>query len=65
LRNEYRFDSYGSHDIALVCAGSGAQCGAAGTSVASVHADKFVQTVTTGVVWKFNFGGPAPLVTKD
>jgi outer membrane immunogenic protein len=54
LRSEYRFDSYGSRDIALV-----------GTTGVSEHADKFVQTITTGVVWKFNFGGPAPLVTKD
>jgi hypothetical protein len=54
LRSEYRVDSYGSRDIALV-----------GTTGVSEHADKFVQTITTGVVWKFNFGGPAPLVTKD
>ncbi|MGA8615802.1 MAG: outer membrane beta-barrel protein [Xanthobacteraceae bacterium] len=53
-RNEYRFDSYGSRDIAL-----------SGVTGVSEHADKYVQTVTTGVVWKFNFGGPAPLVTKD
>ena len=53
-RNEYRFDSYGSRDIAL-----------AGTTGVSVHADKFVQTISTGIVWKFNFGGPGPLVTKD
>jgi outer membrane immunogenic protein len=59
LRSEYRFDSYGSRDIGLVCAGGGAQCGTAGVSTASVHADKYVQTATTGVVWKFNFGGPS------
>ncbi len=54
-RNEYRFDSYSSRDIALV-----------GATGVSEHADKYVQTITTGVVWKFNFGGPpAPLVTKD
>jgi outer membrane immunogenic protein len=65
LRSEYRFDSYGSRDIALVCSGGGATCGTAGPDGVSVHADKYVQTITTGVVWKFNFGGPAPLVTKD
>jgi outer membrane immunogenic protein len=48
LRSEYRFDSYSSRDIALV-----------GTTGVSEHADKFVQTMTTGIVWKFNFGGPA------
>ena len=53
-RNEYRFDSYSSRDITLV-----------GTTGVLEHADKYVQTITTGVVWKFNFGGPAPLVTKD
>ncbi len=59
MRSEYRFDSYGSRDIGLICAGGGAQCGAtAGISAASVHADKYVQTATTGVVWKFNFGAP-------
>jgi outer membrane immunogenic protein len=59
-RNEYRFDSYSSRDIALVCAGGGAQCGAAGISTVSEHADKYVQTITSGIVWKFNFGGFAP-----
>ncbi len=54
-RNEYRFDSYASRDIPL-----------AGTTGVSEHADKYVQTITTGVVWKFNFGGPCcTLVTKD
>jgi outer membrane immunogenic protein len=53
-RNEYRFDSYSSRDIPL-----------AGATGVSEHADKYVQTATTGIVWKFNFGGPAPLVTKD
>src|ERR1700683_5543536 len=53
-RNEYRFDNYASRDIPL-----------AGTTGISEHADKYVQTITTGVVWKFNFGGPAPIVTKD
>jgi len=46
LRSEYRLDSYASRDIAL-----------AGATGVSEHADKFVQTITTGVVWKFNFGG--------
>ena len=45
-RNEYRFDSYSSRDIPLV-----------GATGVSEHADKFVQTATTGIVWKFNFGG--------
>jgi outer membrane immunogenic protein len=57
-RNEYRFDSYSSRDIGLLCAGGGATCGTAGPEGVLVHADNFVQTITTGVVWKFNFGGP-------
>jgi outer membrane immunogenic protein len=53
-RDEFRFDSYSARDIAL-----------SGATGVSEHANKYVQTATTGVVWKFNFGGPAPLVTKD
>jgi outer membrane immunogenic protein len=57
-RNEYRFDSYSPHDIGLLCSGGGATCGAAGPAGVSVHADKYVQTITSGIVWKFNFGRP-------
>jgi outer membrane immunogenic protein len=46
LRNEYRFDAYSSRDTPLT-----------GTTSVSEHADKYVQTITTGAVWKFNFSG--------
>jgi len=66
-RTEYRYDRYNSADLPVVNSTTGAPstfgsvacdvdgvCGNAGQ-----HMQKDVQTVTTGVVWKFNFGGPA------
>jgi outer membrane immunogenic protein len=53
-RTEYRYASYQSADLPLVFTGAGAAIGAQ-------RSTKAAQTVTTGLVWRFNFGGP---VTK-
>jgi outer membrane immunogenic protein len=50
LRTEYRFASYQKDDLPLV--------NAAGVPTGDIlHADKQVQTVTTSLVWRFNWGG--------
>jgi len=49
-RNEYRFASYNSKDIPLL--GPGASPGF------GQHSTPNVQTATTSLVWKFNWGGP-------
>jgi outer membrane immunogenic protein len=56
-RTEYRYSSYSSDDIGLVCSGGGATCGAAGPLGFSEHASKQVQTVTSSLVWRFNWLG--------
>ncbi len=58
LRSEYRYSSYQSADIALICTGGGATCGAAGPLGVSEHAQKQVQTISTSLVWRFNTWGP-------
>ncbi len=57
-RNEYRYASYSGTNIADVCVGGGATCGAAGTYAYGEHASKDVQTITSSLVWRFNWGGP-------
>jgi outer membrane immunogenic protein len=53
-RTEYRYSSYGSSDIQVVDSATGAPAGSA------VRMQKTnVQTITSGLVWRFNFGGPA------
>jgi outer membrane immunogenic protein len=49
-RNEYRFASYNTKDIPLL--GAGANPGFA------QHTSLNVQTATSSLVWKFNWGGP-------
>jgi outer membrane immunogenic protein len=48
-RTEYRFSDYQAANVPLLSEG-------APTGVAS-HMQKDVQTITTGLVWRFNFGG--------
>jgi outer membrane immunogenic protein len=48
-RTEYRFDDYNAANVPLLFAGLP-------TATAS-HMQKDVQTITSGVVWRFNFGG--------
>jgi len=50
-RSEYRYASYGSADIPIVFTPTGALTGV------GMHTDKQVQTVTTGLVYKFNWAG--------
>jgi outer membrane immunogenic protein len=49
-RNEYRFASYGAKDLPLLGPGAGVGFGQ--------HTTPSVQTITTSLVWKFNWGGP-------
>jgi outer membrane immunogenic protein len=58
-RSEYRYSSYSAQDIPLVTS-TGAVAG--GCDVAPLptcgeHTQKYVQTITTSLVWRFNFGG--------
>ncbi len=50
-RSEYRLASYNKSDAQLIAA-SGAP------SADVEHITPYVQTVTSGLVWRFNFGGP-------
>jgi outer membrane immunogenic protein len=54
-RTEYRYASYSSDNIGLVCGGG--ECGTAGPYGFSEHAQKQVQTVTSSLVWRFNWFG--------
>jgi outer membrane immunogenic protein len=47
-RTEYRFNSYNSKDIQLLSGG-------VPVTDAFIHSEKFVQTVTSSVVWRFNW----------
>jgi outer membrane immunogenic protein len=51
-KTEYRFAQYRADDLALFVTTTGLPTGTIG------HDEKFVQTVTTSLVWRFNFGGP-------
>jgi outer membrane immunogenic protein len=51
-KTEYRFSSYRAVDVTEVVLATGAPIGL------SDHMEKHVQTVTTSLVWRFNFGGP-------
>ncbi len=51
-RTEYRFAQYDRKDVSIFNTTTGASIGVAEDS------KKYVQTITSGVVWRFNFGGP-------
>jgi outer membrane immunogenic protein len=51
-RSEYRFASYSKTDDAEFLVATGAPNGNV------EHITPYVQTVTSGLVWRFNFGGP-------
>jgi len=62
-RTEYRFSSYQAKDLPYLSSTTGAVEGGCGGFVldgCGEHMQKYVQTVTTGFVWKFNFGGSTP-----
>jgi len=49
IRSEYRYSSYSAKDVPVVFSATGAPFGV------SEHTQKFVQTITTSLVWKFNW----------
>jgi outer membrane immunogenic protein len=49
-KNEYRFNQYRADDLPWLLNG-------VATGIVE-HNEKFVQTVTTSLVWRFDFGGP-------
>ena len=51
-RTEYRYDRYQKSDLQVVETATGLPAAAA------LRIQKNVQTATTGLVWRFNFGGP-------
>jgi outer membrane immunogenic protein len=58
LRTEYRYASYGRGDLAEFHQPTGLATGFV------LHAQKNVQTVTTSLVWRFNWFGGAPVMTR-
>jgi outer membrane immunogenic protein len=48
-RTEYRFSSYDAADLVVFTGGA--------PSTAAVHMQPYVQTITSSLVWRFNFGG--------
>jgi outer membrane immunogenic protein len=53
-KTEYRFASYKADDLPVtVCI-----VNACGSAFYDEHMKKYIQTVTTSLVWRFNFGGP-------
>ena len=60
LKSEYRFADFGNRTTAQVCAGIVAGgCGFAGTIHSLDNSRYREQTVTTELVYRFNWGGPA------
>ena len=57
LKTEYRFSEFDVGTNQILAVGTNTPLGF------SVNSKKFVQNITTSLVWKFNFGG-APLVAK-
>lgn len=56
-RTEYRYAQYQAADVPIDCT-SVALCGVVGPTGAGEHKKYDVQTITSGLVWRFNFGGP-------
>jgi outer membrane immunogenic protein len=57
LRSEYRFSSYSRDDLTQFAIATGLPVGNGGTGDV-LHSRPWVQTVTTSLVWRFNWGGP-------
>jgi outer membrane immunogenic protein len=51
-RTEYRFAEYQAADVPIFVSATGTPFGVA------EHVSPYVQTITSGLVWRFNFGGP-------
>lgn len=56
-KTEYRYASYSADDVPIYITATGMPFGVA------EHMQKDVQTITSGLVWRFNFGGP--IATSD
>jgi outer membrane immunogenic protein len=54
-KTEYRFAQYRAEDLPVTVCVLSTICAGAGFAE---HNEKFVQTVTTSLVWRFNWGGP-------
>jgi outer membrane immunogenic protein len=57
-RTEYRFAQYQSADLDRLVVGTGAATGTAD------HFAPFVQTITSSIVWRFNWGGGGPVMAN-
>jgi outer membrane immunogenic protein len=55
LKSEYRFADFDNHDTSLLC--GAAVCGGAGTIHSIDRSRVFVQTITTELVYRFNWSG--------
>jgi len=56
-KTEYRFADYGHENVAIIDTATGVPTGL------SIDSHKFVQTVRSELVWRFNFGG-GPVVAR-
>jgi outer membrane immunogenic protein len=56
IRSNYRYATYQKDDLTQFNIATGAPAGNAGLG-SVLHANKQVQTVTTSLVWRFNWGG--------
>ena len=56
-KTEYRYSSYGARDLPLFFTATGLSTGDA------IHSQKYVQTIRSELVWRFNFGG-GPVVAS-
>jgi outer membrane immunogenic protein len=59
LKSEYRFADYGNKTFTQLCTVSTASCGVSGTVHSLATSRIFEQTITTELVYRFNWGGPA------
>src|SRR2546423_9761621 len=67
LKSEYRFADFGNHDSNLICDGTVlGGCGAAGDIHSIDRSRVFVQTITTELVYRFNWSGvgKAPVAAR-
>jgi outer membrane immunogenic protein len=56
-RNEYRYSRYDAKDF-VNCSNAAGVCGVLGLTANNIRFQPDVQTVTTSLVYKFNWGGP-------
>jgi outer membrane immunogenic protein len=59
LKSEYRFADFGDRTSSQVCSGIAGGCGAPGSFHSLDNSRNRVQTITTELVYRFNWGAPA------